>query len=461
MALTILSLCSGIGGLELAIRACVPGSRCLAYVERDAYPASVLLARMEDASLDPAPIFCGDLAEFDAGPLAGLVDVVCAGFPCQPFSLAGSQRGIEDERWLFPEIAGIVRDVGAPLVFLENVPGLTLRGLDEVLGTLADLGFNAEWDLFRASDMAAPHRRERWFCMGSRRVPDTLRNALRHVAERGGDPARAADAWHAFARDMGGDVVDAPHGDGRRRERGAEAGARSRRKRRRGPAVASGVVAHADGDGRETDQPIGSAEGRVADGRSREGLADAGGDGPQGIEPSWTEAGPALGSDGAAMGHAVRARRGRLDGIDASDGGAIAPEGYERMADREGGGRRELRRSSRRAGQPDREDAGVAVADGGGREGCGLEERAGLGVAPRDVAHGCRYDWRFAWPPGPREFDRWQHVEAEAQPAVRGVADGIPEALEFRADRLRALGNAVVPQEATLAFQVLVRRLFE
>lgn len=136
----------------------------MGYVERDAHAASVLLARMENATLDPAPIWCGDVAKLDPSPFFG-VDAVTAGFPCQPFSSAGKRRGLSDERWIWPAIAEIVRAVGPRLVLLENVPGVTRHGLAHVLGSLAEVGIDAEWDLFRAEDVGAPHRRERWFCL--------------------------------------------------------------------------------------------------------------------------------------------------------------------------------------------------------------------------------------------------------------------------------------------------------
>src|SRR4051812_46185124 len=84
--------------------------------EREGYAASCLLARMEESSMEPAPIWCGDLAEFPAATFHGLVDVLCAGFPCQPWSAAGKQQGTADDRWLWPAIANIIRDMGPGIV---------------------------------------------------------------------------------------------------------------------------------------------------------------------------------------------------------------------------------------------------------------------------------------------------------------------------------------------------------
>lgn len=204
---TCLALCAGIGGLELGVRAAI-GARTVGYVERDAYAAAVLLARMEGEALEPAPVWCGELEDLDCSVFAG-VDLVTAGFPCQPFSVAGERRGLEDHRWLWPAVARIIREVGPRLVFLENVPGIVRHGLAHVLGDLAALGFDAEWGLFRASDVGAPHRRERWFC-------------LAHTRRRGDDEeqqeSRPGGGGPAVSCEVGEDVADADR-DGLKRTR--------------------------------------------------------------------------------------------------------------------------------------------------------------------------------------------------------------------------------------------------
>jgi DNA (cytosine-5)-methyltransferase 1 len=162
--LRCLHLCSGYGGFELGLRLAGIDARTVAHVERDSYAAAALVARMEEAHLDPAPIW-DDLTTFDSGAWRGRVDCITAGFPCQPFSLAGSQRGIDDERWLWPAIKRIVREVGPRFVFLENVPELVRGGLPFVLADLADLGFDAEWGLHSAAEVGAPHKRERFWLL--------------------------------------------------------------------------------------------------------------------------------------------------------------------------------------------------------------------------------------------------------------------------------------------------------
>jgi len=172
--LRVLSICSGIGGLDLGVRRALH-SRVVAYVERDPFAASVLMDRMEDEALDPAPLWCGDLRELDARPLAGHIDLICGGYPCQPFSHAGSRRGEEDPRHLWPSIVGLLRTVRPRYAFFENVAGHLRLGFDAVLSDLAALGFDVRWGLVRASDVGAPHRRERLFIFAwtrSARKPD-------------------------------------------------------------------------------------------------------------------------------------------------------------------------------------------------------------------------------------------------------------------------------------------------
>lgn len=162
--LRALHLCSGYGGFELGLRLAGVDAVTVCHVERDAYAAATLVARMAETHLDSAPIW-DDLTTFDGEPWRGRVDIITAGFPCQPFSNAGAKKGIDDDRWLWPAIAGIVRSVGPRYVFLENVAGLVRAGLPFVLSDLADLGYDAEWGLFSAAEVGAPHKRERFWLL--------------------------------------------------------------------------------------------------------------------------------------------------------------------------------------------------------------------------------------------------------------------------------------------------------
>jgi DNA (cytosine-5)-methyltransferase 1 len=164
--LNVLSLCSGIAGLDLGIKAAFPQAKVIGYVEREPYCQRVLLARMADGLIDSAPIW-GDLFEFDGKPWRGSVDAVAGGFPCQDISNAGRREGIQagNRSGLWFEFARIIGEVRPGYVFVENVAALLNRGLDIVLGSLAEMGFDAEWGIVSAADAGAPHLRKRVFLL--------------------------------------------------------------------------------------------------------------------------------------------------------------------------------------------------------------------------------------------------------------------------------------------------------
>jgi DNA (cytosine-5)-methyltransferase 1 len=91
------------------------------------------------------------------------VDVVAGGFPCQPISNAGRRLHDLDDRWLWPQMLGVIRQVRPRWVLIENVEGLRTKGLQDVLEGLAECGYDAEWDRLPASAFGAPHQRRRYF----------------------------------------------------------------------------------------------------------------------------------------------------------------------------------------------------------------------------------------------------------------------------------------------------------
>ncbi len=158
-----LALCAGIGGLDLALKLAIGDSyRTVAYVEREAYAAACLVARMEEGYLDSAPIW-DDVTTFDGKPWRGVVDIVTAGFPCQPFSLAGKRLGEADKRHLWPEIARIIGECGPELVFLENVHISAFR---QPFDDLQAMGFSLSPPYAAtAAEMGAGHIRRRVFVL--------------------------------------------------------------------------------------------------------------------------------------------------------------------------------------------------------------------------------------------------------------------------------------------------------
>ncbi len=172
--LNVLSLCSGYGGLELGLDLALGNTRTICWVEWEAYAAALLVARMEEGSLDSAPIW-SDVRTFDGHPWRGVVDIVAGGYPCQPFSHAGKRGGADDPRHLWPHVRRIVGEVRPRLVFFENVRGHVSLGLREVLADLARLGYRVGDDqgqplcgLFSAEEVGASHRRERVFILAVR-----------------------------------------------------------------------------------------------------------------------------------------------------------------------------------------------------------------------------------------------------------------------------------------------------
>lgn len=182
---TELALFAGAGGGLLASRWLL-GHRVVCYVERDPYCVRVLRARIADGLIDDAPIW-DDVRTFDGRPWRGLVDVVSAGFPCQPFSAAGKRHAGDDERNGWPDTIRVLREVRPALAFLENVPGLLAGShgyFGRVLGDLAESGFDAEWGVLSAGGVGAPHKRARLWIVAA--DADRRGRRIGRVAESAG-----------------------------------------------------------------------------------------------------------------------------------------------------------------------------------------------------------------------------------------------------------------------------------
>jgi len=166
-----LAICSGVGGLELGLHLALGESyRTVCHIEREAFAAATLVARMEEKAMDKAPIW-DDIATFDGGAWRGRINLISAGYPCQPFSFCGMARGTKDKRHLWPHVARIISEVEPQRVFLENVAGHVVLGLNTVLGELTNIGYDAVWSTFSACEVGAPHMRQRLFVMAdSRRI---------------------------------------------------------------------------------------------------------------------------------------------------------------------------------------------------------------------------------------------------------------------------------------------------
>lgn len=153
------SFCTGIDGIGIAVRN-VFGCATVWHCEYDPAPSKVLAHHF------PGIPNHGDLTATDWTQVEP-VDIVTAGYPCQPFSTAGQRQGTDDERHLWPAIRDALSVLRPRIFIAENVRGHISLGFDQVLADLAGLGFDAEWCIVRSSDIGAPHRRERLFVVAS------------------------------------------------------------------------------------------------------------------------------------------------------------------------------------------------------------------------------------------------------------------------------------------------------
>ena len=163
-----LSPFSGYGGFSLGLRLAGLETRTVGYLEIDGYCQKILQQRMREGFLDDAPIWA-DIRAFDGRAWCGAVDILSAGFPCQPHSNAGLRKGADDDRNLWPDTLRIISEVGSNRVILENVPGINV-GSDgrppyggTVVGQLSEIGYMSEWACISAADAGAPHKRARWW----------------------------------------------------------------------------------------------------------------------------------------------------------------------------------------------------------------------------------------------------------------------------------------------------------
>jgi len=185
-----LALFAGAGGGILGGH--LLGWRTVCAVEWEPYAACVLAARQNDGILPPFPIW-DDVQTFDGKPWAGRVDVISGGFPCQDISAAGKGAGIKGTRsGMWGHMARIIGEVRPRYVYVENSPMLTSRGLHQVLGDLAEMGFDACWGVISAADVGAPHQRDRiWIVSKYLPPPPNLADANSAYEQRNERSERA------------------------------------------------------------------------------------------------------------------------------------------------------------------------------------------------------------------------------------------------------------------------------
>ena len=206
------SLCSGYGGLDMAVEAYF-NAETMWMCDNDKYASRVIEERWGLPNL-------GNLKEVDWKTVEP-IDILTAGYPCQPFSNAGLRKGLNDERHIWPSIKEIISKLRPTIVILENVRGHLTIGFKEVLQDLTEIGYDARWSIVRASDVGAPHRRERLFVLAQPSNTNSQRSII-----RGQD--QAGNQRESQSQSIGsGEIIADSNGKGLQRDRRQEAGFRS------------------------------------------------------------------------------------------------------------------------------------------------------------------------------------------------------------------------------------------
>ena len=356
-----LDLFSGIGGISLALE---PWVRTVAYCERDKYAQAVLLSRMASGALDMAPIW-DDVRTLDGPQFTGLVDIIFGGFPCQNISSAGRGEGLEGDRSsLFGEIVRLAQEIRPTFIFLENVPAIRTRGLPQVVRELAAIRYDCRWGALSAFDVGAPHKRERWFCLGK----NTDAGGARRKAS--GDDQHGTGPTETWKTDYFGSTCP------------VVANSSSKRRQQVSRSTHADEGKHARRSSHDMHESSGDGE------RNRTGIvAD-----PE-FQPLW-----------AIVGGLGEAEREVLTG-------GVVPR--------------------------DASSVGCGCAEMATPHNTGLEGRDECGECPEELS---------SWKSGRSFPGAW-----ESDAGILRVAHGV----QFRVDRLRALGNSVVPIQVREAFKRL------
>lgn len=154
------SLFSGVGGLDMAVEQVFPDAAPAWFCEWDDAPSKVLAHHWPDVP-NLRDVTVVDWSQVER------VDIITGGYPCQPFSASGLRKGTDDERHLWPYVREAIRVLRPRLVVLENVAGHLSLGFGRVLGDMAEDGLHVRWTSVRASDVGAPHHRDRVFIVAS------------------------------------------------------------------------------------------------------------------------------------------------------------------------------------------------------------------------------------------------------------------------------------------------------
>ena len=439
--ITHLSLCSGYEGIGLGLRSVLPNLREIAYVEREGFPVANLVAKMEAGELDAAPVFT-DVKTFPYGKFRGIVDILSGGFPCQPFSAAGKRQATEDPRHLFPYIADGIRECQPRIVFLENVQGIlsckTADGepvLQYVLRELEGMGYRATAGIFSAEEVGAPHQRKRVYILG---MANSERSGMRRgrSSQECGDDLKWIQGNEGERNELRGEVEGFSNSS---REELANSNNYGHRENSRGNGKAEGLPREHRSEvcgglpnrtGEELVNPNGDGHSKHSETQKEESIG--------GAEATTMPRGEEL-----ANSHSGESSEGR------GDNGEVPEVSSVKRADLS---------SSLPGGEGDQGTPELANSISEGLEGhSGHEQgegRQGTGQGGPTTSSGLPP----RWPSRPSEPQYgWEEprVTGQAEPQLGRTSNGSTS----RVDRLRLLGNGVVPQTAAKAFITLINRL--
>jgi DNA (cytosine-5)-methyltransferase 1 len=431
-------LFAGIGGFGLGLERA--GFEIAWQVEIDPYCTRVLAKHW------PAVPRYGDIRAVDWSTVAP-VDLVCGGFPCQPFSLAGKRKGKEDDRYLWPEMLRALTHLRPTWIIAENVPGLIGSGLDTVLFDLESLGYATTTLVVPACAVGAPHLRQRLWILAH---ADRCEQGRRQQPERGSNRRDPDAPGHGPQ----GHLADAayPGGDDLRQQSG-----------RREPGRPSEAEPRDDGPTQPLADPeIGGLEGLRNESESnparkrQEEFMGSGGNGC-----GWWAVEPDVGQ--RADGLSPRLDGGRIDGTTTN---SRSREGLSGVPCGDGS-----QDDERTLGRPRRLSAPEVLRPD--VHGSSLCQRCALArgyvslACSEDAWTGLRSVWGYAEASCPsHRRERAEQLSSEYPDLMRELShhapppcstcwiddsweDDIPRVatgVKHRVDRLRGLGNAVVPQ---------------
>ena len=428
-----MSLCSGVGGIELGFKLAVPNARAICYIENEAFACGILKARMQDKTLDQAPIWT-DLRTFNGRNWRGKVDCLTGGYPCQPFSVAGKKLAEKDPRHLWPEIKRLISEIEPPICFFENVGGHLRLGFEQVANDLSELGYKVKAGLFTAQEVGAPHKRERLFILAYR---DSIRSSIQSNGNFGklekeirgeektrNQPTQATSHCSSRIGELANCCdIGCNSGSNNITERylQTDLDRKSKKNQQEWQRRVNGTCQNCE-DVADSEKFIckrampkrdqdGQSESKAGSRNSE--LANATSDGTRKYESRIWQ-GIKKHCNKLANSECLGWRR-RSDGMERRQSSKVEAE-------------RSLRSCCKIMGNPNNK----------GLERWECEERECSNQLP-------------SWPPSPTSYDGWERIPNNLKPAIHKLADGMAN----RVDEIRASGNGVVPLVAAYAWRVL------